>query len=84
MQVPLNDLRRVHAPHAPALRAAFERVVGRGAFVLGEEVRAFEQEFAAYCGTRYCVGLANGSEALEIALRAADVAPGDARLRRRR
>jgi dTDP-4-amino-4,6-dideoxygalactose transaminase len=77
MQVPLNDLRRVHAPHASALRAAYERVFSRGSFVLGDEVRAFEQEFAAYCGTRECVGVANGSDALEIALRALGVSAGD-------
>ena len=77
MQVPLNDLRRVHAPHASALRAAYERVFSRGAFVLGEEVRAFEQAFAAYCGTGECVGVANGSDALEIALRAVGVSAGD-------
>ena len=77
MQVPLNDLRRVHAPHASAFRSAYERVFSRGAWVLGDEVRAFEQEFAAYCGARECIGVANGSDALEIALRAAGVAPGD-------
>jgi dTDP-4-amino-4,6-dideoxygalactose transaminase len=77
MQVPLNDLRRVHAPHASALRAAYERVFGRGAFVLGDEVRAFEQAFAAYCGTTHCCGVANGSDALEIALRAVGVVAGD-------
>ena len=77
MQVPLNDLRRVHAPHASALRAAYERVFSRGAFVLGDEVRAFEQDFAAYCGSRECIGVANGSDALEIALRAVGVSAGD-------
>jgi len=77
MQVPLNDLRRVHAPHASALRAAYERVFSRGAFVLGEEVRAFEHEFAAFCGTQQCIGVANGSDALEIALRAVGLSAGD-------
>lgn len=78
MHVPLNDLRRVHAPHAAALRDAYDRVFRSGAFVLGDEVRAFEQAFAAYCGTAHCVGVANGSDALEIALRAAGVEAGDA------
>ena len=77
MQVPLNDLRRVNAPHASALRAAYERVFSRGAYVLGEEVRSFELEFAGYCGTRECIGVANGSDALEIALRAVGVSAGD-------
>jgi dTDP-3-amino-2,3,6-trideoxy-4-keto-D-glucose/dTDP-3-amino-3,4,6-trideoxy-alpha-D-glucose/dTDP-2,6-dideoxy-D-kanosamine transaminase len=77
MQVPLNDLARVHAPHATALREAYERVVRSGTFVLGDEVRAFEAAFAAYCGTGHCVGVASGSDALEIALRAVGVAAGD-------
>jgi dTDP-4-amino-4,6-dideoxygalactose transaminase len=78
MHVPLNDLARVHAPHAAALRDAYDRVFRGGAYVLGDEVRAFEDEFAAYCGTGHCVGVASGSDALEIALRAVGVEPGDA------
>lgn len=78
MHVPLNDLARVHAPHAAALRDAYDRVFRSGAFVLGDEVRAFEQAFAAYCGTAHCAGVANGSDALEIALRAVGVEAGDA------
>lgn len=77
MQVPFNDLARVHAPHRARLREACERVVSRGRFVLGPEVEAFEQEFALHCGTAHCVGVASGSDALEIALRAAGVAAGD-------
>ena len=78
IQVPLNDLKRVQAPHAKALRDAHDRVVASGGFILGSEVRAFEQAFAAYCGAGDCVGVANGSDALEIALRAIGVGPGDA------
>ena len=48
-----------------------------GWFVLGKEVEAFEQEYAAFCGTRHCVGLGNGLEALELVLRAWDLGPGD-------
>jgi dTDP-4-amino-4,6-dideoxygalactose transaminase len=48
-----------------------------GWFVLGKEVEAFEQEYAAFCGTRHCVGLGNGLEALELTLRAWNLGPGD-------
>ena len=53
------------------------RVMESGWFVLGKEVEAFEQEYAAFCGTRHCVGLGNGLEALELTLRAWDIGPGD-------
>src|SRR5205823_10801788 len=77
MRVPLNDLRRGNAPYAAGFRAAFDRVIARGSFILGEEVAAFEAAFAAFCGVAHCVGLANGSDALELALRAIGVAAGD-------
>ena len=77
MQVPFNDLRRVLASHDGALREAFERVTASGRFVLGDEVRRFEREFATFCGTTHCIGVASGSDALEIALRAAGVVAGD-------
>lgn len=54
------------------------RVLESGTYVLGPEVNAFEEEFAAYVGVRYGVGVANGTDALELALRACDVGPGDA------
>jgi dTDP-4-amino-4,6-dideoxygalactose transaminase len=75
--VPFVDLGRMHAPIAGELSAAFERVLGASAFTLGEEVDAFEREFAAYCGTRHCVGVASGTAALTIALTAAGIGPGD-------
>ena len=77
MQVPLNDLRRVHQPHAARYRATFDRVLERGSFILGDEVAAFEAEFAQYCGVANCVGVASGSDALELALRAVGVKPDD-------
>ena len=60
-----------------ALRDAAARVLASGRYVLGAEVDAFEREFAAFCGTLDCVGVANGTDALELALRAAGVARGD-------
>ena len=76
MQVPLNDLRRTTATVADSRRAAFSRVLERGSFVLGPEVDGFEREFAAYCGVAHCVTVGNGSDALELALRALGVEPG--------
>src|SRR4029079_18299608 len=58
-------------------RAAIERVVTRGWFVLGPELEAFEQEFAAACGASHAIGVGTGTDALALALRAAGVGPGD-------
>ncbi len=57
--------------------SALRRVIESGDFVLGDDVRLFEQEFAVYCGTAECVGVDNGFSALELALRAAGVGAGD-------
>lgn len=59
-----------------ALRAAIERVLSSRHYVLGREVDAFEHAFAAYCGTRHCVGVANGTDALELGLRALGIGRG--------
>jgi dTDP-3-amino-3,4,6-trideoxy-alpha-D-glucose transaminase len=75
--IPCNDLGPQHRLLEPALTEAFERVVRRGWFVLGEELRSFEDEFAAYCGTKHAVGVASGTEAIQIGLVALGVGPGD-------
>jgi dTDP-4-amino-4,6-dideoxygalactose transaminase len=77
MRVPLNDLQRVHAADPAPLEDALRRVVASGRYILGEQVEGFEAEFAAYCGARFCTGVANGSDALELALAALGVHPGD-------
>ena len=77
MPVPLFDPRTPLEPLQADLRAATARVLDCGAFILGPEVEAFEAEFAAYVGARHAVGVANGTEALTIALRALGVGPGD-------
>ncbi len=59
------------------LDAAVKRVLATHWFVLGQEVQSFEQEFADYVGSRYCTSMATGTDALELALRAAGVGPGD-------
>lgn len=71
------NLRRLNAAHEPALGEAIARVLASGRYILGEEGEAFEQEFAAYCGVRHCVGVANGLDALQLILRASDIGPGD-------
>lgn len=75
--IPFLDMKSVYAELKPELDAAYHRVMESGWFVLGKEVEAFEAEYAAFCGTRHCVGLGNGLEALELVLRAWDLGPGD-------
>jgi dTDP-4-amino-4,6-dideoxygalactose transaminase len=77
MAVPLFDTSAVLAPLQAELRAAIDRVLDSQRYILGPEVSAFEQEFAAYCGTDHAIGVANGTDAITIALRAMGVGPGD-------
>lgn len=76
MKIPLVNLKRQHDALATEIRAAMDRVVETGDFILGREVTAFENEFAAYCGAKHCVGVGNGLDALTIALKAVGVGPG--------
>jgi dTDP-3-amino-3,4,6-trideoxy-alpha-D-glucose transaminase len=64
-------------PYHQRLSDALDRVARSGRYILGPEVEAFEREFAEYLGVRHCVGVANGTDALTIALRALGVGPGD-------
>jgi dTDP-4-amino-4,6-dideoxygalactose transaminase len=75
--VPLVDLRWQHEQIADEVRAGWDEVLAQTSFVQGPPVVAFEQELAAYLGVPHCVGVANGTDALEIALRAMGVGPGD-------
>ena len=77
MKVPLLDLKAEYAGLRDEILPALDRVCQAAAFVLGEEVEAFEQEFADYCGTKYCVALSNGTAALHLGLLALGVQPGD-------
>jgi len=72
----INDLGRHTQAIQNELRTAVERVLRSGWFVLGPEVAAFETEFARYCGVEHCVSLANGTDALELALRALNIGAG--------
>ncbi|HWI74228.1 MAG TPA: DegT/DnrJ/EryC1/StrS family aminotransferase, partial [Baekduia sp.] len=77
MPVPLFDPTSPLSPLRADIRAAVHRVLDGGQFVLGPEVEAFETELAAYLDARHAVGVANGTEAITIALRALGVGPGD-------
>ncbi len=77
MGVPLFDTSTPLLGLRPQLRAAIERVLDSERYILGPEVDAFELEFADYCGASHAVGVANGTEAITIALRAMGVGPGD-------
>ena len=77
MPVPLFDTATPLAPLRAEIDAATARVIDGGRFILGPEVEAFEREFAAYCGARHAIGVANGTDALTIALRALGVGEGD-------
>jgi len=71
--IPVNSLSRHIEPLKDALAAAATEVVGSGYYVLGPNVRAFESAFATYCGVEHCISVANGTDALELSLRALDV-----------
>ncbi len=77
MTVPFLDMARQHAALKTEIEAAMARVCNRAWFILGEELQAFEQEFAAYLGARHGVGVGSGTEALHLALLACGVQPGD-------
>ena len=77
MKVGLFDTTSAVAPLRAEIAAAMARVIDSGQFILGPEVAAFEREFAAFCGVGHAVGVANGTEAITIALRAMGVGPGD-------
>jgi len=75
--VPFNDLRPRFEADEAVYRTAIDRVFARGWYVLGPEVEAFEDEFAEYLGINHAVGVANGTDAIELALRAAGIGRGD-------
>lgn len=76
MSIPLVDLASQHEEVADEVRPALDSVFARTAFVGGPEVTEFEDEYARYVGVRHCIGVANGTDALELALRAVGVTPG--------
>ena len=77
MKVPFLDFVGPYEELKPDLDAAYERFMRSAWYILGKECEAFEQEFAAYCGSKYCIGVGNGLEALHLLLRAYGVGKGD-------
>lgn len=77
MTIPFLDLRAGYLERQSEINAAVKKVLESGWYVLGEEVEAFEQNYAAFCGAKFCVGVANGLDALHLALIAMGVGPGD-------
>ena len=77
MSVPLFDTRTPVAPLRGEIDAKLAAMIDASSFILGPEVKAFEDEFAAYVGARHAIGVANGTDALTLALRAIGVGPGD-------
>lgn len=75
--VPFVDLQAAYRRAQPAIDAAVARVLASGWYILGHELEQFEQEFAAYQGQAHAVGVASGTDALLLALRAAGIGPGD-------
>lgn len=77
MKVPFLDFVGPYEELKPQLDAAYERFMRSAWYILGKETEAFEQEYAAYCGSKYCVGVGNGLEALHLVLRAWGIGKGD-------
>ncbi|HWP29574.1 MAG TPA: DegT/DnrJ/EryC1/StrS family aminotransferase, partial [Chloroflexota bacterium] len=77
MQIPLVDLKTQYQLLKSEILAAVAAVFEDMQLFLGPNVRAFEEEFAAYCGAKHCIGVSSGTDALILALRAAGVGPGD-------
>ena len=77
MSVPLFDTRTPVAPLRGEIDAKLAAMIDASSFILGPEVTTFEDEFAAYIGARHAIGVANGTDALTLALRAMGVGPGD-------
>ncbi|HET9372685.1 MAG TPA: DegT/DnrJ/EryC1/StrS family aminotransferase [Vicinamibacterales bacterium] len=75
MKIPFMSL--VPGPDAAIVRAAIDRVIARGWFILGPELEGFESEFAAASGAPHAVGVGNGTDAIALALRAMGIGPGD-------
>jgi dTDP-4-amino-4,6-dideoxygalactose transaminase len=77
IRIPAENITRQYRRIKDEIEPAILAVLPSGKYTLGPNVRDFEAEFAAYCGTQYCVGISSGTEALHLALLACDVGPGD-------
>ncbi|MBV9126261.1 MAG: aminotransferase class I/II-fold pyridoxal phosphate-dependent enzyme, partial [Planctomycetes bacterium] len=77
MDIPLVDLKAQYAALRPEIDAALQGVLQEACFILGPPVAAFERAFASFCGVDHCVGVASGTDALHLILRAMGIGPGD-------
>lgn len=77
MKVPFLDLKQTYLEIEDEIDTAVKGVLNEGWYILGENVERFEEDFAAYCGCKYCVGVASGLDALVLLLRAHDIGSGD-------
>ena len=75
--IPFLDLPTQHAPLAEDMTKMFAHAVATGGFIGGANVQAFQEQFAAFCEVKHCLGVANGTDALMLALRALEIGPGD-------
>lgn len=75
--IPIVDLKAQYETIKEEVNAAIQQVLQHGQFILGPEVKVFEEEIAAYCGTQYAVGVASGTDALRLALLACGIGSGD-------
>lgn len=76
-KIPFLDLKQPYLELKEALDCAYQRVMDSGWYIHGEELKAFEAEFADYCNVKYCIGVGNGLDALHLILRAMDIGEGD-------
>src|SRR5438067_2203721 len=77
MKVPLVDLPLQHRSIASEIESGFAEVMNRGSYILGAGVALFEEAFARFSGVNHCIGVANGTDALELSLRAGGIGAGD-------
>ena len=75
--IPFLDLKNINKKYVLELQSAFEEVLNSGYFILGDQLRKFEEEFSHFCNTKYCIGVGNGLEALFLTLKSWGVKPGD-------
>ncbi|AWI27023.1 DegT/DnrJ/EryC1/StrS family aminotransferase [Flavobacterium pallidum] len=67
--IPFLDLKKINEPYEAGFRQKMDEILAKGWFILGDEVGAFEKKYAAYCGTKHCIGVANGLDALVLVLK---------------
>ena len=77
MRIPFLDLKSTYLELRDKLDKSYQRVMKSGWYILGKEVDAFENEFASFCDSKYCIGVGNGLEALHLILKGYSIGPGD-------